>query len=687
MPGSDLHALLIGIDHYPPPDGLYPDLKGAVADASAMKHYLRKDLQIPEARIQALTSTATPSGEPLEPASRRPTYDNMVCALERLRLEANPGDQVLIYYSGHGGRTRTLIPEIKGAKAFDESLVPSDIGNPDEPYLRDVELILIVQQMLLKELYVNLVLDCCHSGSALRGRSTPRGIRTVDFRQRPATSKVASIRDLARHWQKLLSQGKSLREARPSKSWLPYPQRYACLAACQPRARAYEFPFRGEGYRGVLTHYLLSALRHLGPGAKSGSLSTYIQSQIESSKNHHRRQVPLLQGDPDQPFFRGRPQSLTARYSVPGVEVIEVDSLRNCVRLQTGRVHGVHPGARVAIYSPTSDSQTQAPTEAVVVESGAESSWAAVESFSGRSSLEVGAKALLIAPESATWRPRKVALPNDESDFEDTMSLLADALKPHRSWLDLAAPGEFCDFQMKLANGHYEILNSSGEPLLALGPALPARAVEEIAERLLHLARYQFVAEINNADPRAPRLEAELYPLPPGYDPDRPETIEGAEPGKVIKVKSGSAVCLVIRNPAVASPWRGTLNVTVLDLDPDWGIEQIYPWRDEAAYEPLDRGGEVWVPLNVSLTEGLPRGRDILKVFASTEPTRFHHLEERPLSTSKKSTTTRGSVETPEALFSSAFDRRSRRLGSGRRGENADRYWTVQHLEIHLEHP
>ena len=64
----------------------------------------------------------------------------MVNAFKKVTDMAQPGDQVYIHYSGHGGRATTAYPELKGDDGLDETLVPLDIGNSEARYLRDIEL-------------------------------------------------------------------------------------------------------------------------------------------------------------------------------------------------------------------------------------------------------------------------------------------------------------------------------------------------------------------------------------------------------------------------------------------------------------------------------------------------------------------------------------------------------------------
>jgi Caspase domain len=69
-----------------------------------------------------------------------------------------------IHYSGHGGRAPTMFRSLKGANGLDEALVPTDIGNSEARYLRDLELARLLNGMVDKGLIVTVVLDSCHCG-------------------------------------------------------------------------------------------------------------------------------------------------------------------------------------------------------------------------------------------------------------------------------------------------------------------------------------------------------------------------------------------------------------------------------------------------------------------------------------------------------------------------------------------
>ena len=195
-----LHALLIAADCYLPnhlPEGSYLNLGGCVRDVQLIEDFLRNRLLLKEDRLIKLTSTNVGTSAPAEPPERRPTYENIIAAFKDLTQKADPGDHLYIHYSGHGGRTPTLLPKVKGEGGIDEALVPIDIGNSTARYLRDIELAKLLQDTITKGLRVTMVLDSCHSGGATRGPdSAIRGVAFIDRTERPSESLVGSPEEL-----------------------------------------------------------------------------------------------------------------------------------------------------------------------------------------------------------------------------------------------------------------------------------------------------------------------------------------------------------------------------------------------------------------------------------------------------------------------------------------------------------
>ncbi len=191
---SQFYALLIGIDYYES-NPYYDSLMGAVKDIDLVHTYLRNTLKIPQEQITKLIS-------PLEQESKLqvtrgteqeiilPTYKNIIKAFDELTQKATTGDIIYIHYSGHGGRAKTLFPEIKPDKQ-DEGIVPRDIGESGQ-YLRDVEIATLLKRMTDKGLIVSVVFDSCHSGGATRGDYAIRGSSEIDNNDRDFQSLVAN---------------------------------------------------------------------------------------------------------------------------------------------------------------------------------------------------------------------------------------------------------------------------------------------------------------------------------------------------------------------------------------------------------------------------------------------------------------------------------------------------------------
>ncbi|KAK0205780.1 hypothetical protein DFS33DRAFT_1228998, partial [Desarmillaria ectypa] len=92
---SRFWAVLIGVDAYQS-----SPLRGAVSDASLMREFLIDDLGVPERRIQCLLGPQNPIPGDLLTPSRA----NIVNTLHSLisNDEIQRGDNIIIYYAGHG---------------------------------------------------------------------------------------------------------------------------------------------------------------------------------------------------------------------------------------------------------------------------------------------------------------------------------------------------------------------------------------------------------------------------------------------------------------------------------------------------------------------------------------------------------------------------------------------------------
>jgi len=648
---ATLFALLIGIDCYLPNrlpgGGSYPSLQGCVRDITHVENFLKTTMHLTDNQIIKLTATSTEAREPSEPHTRWPTYKHMIEAFLRLTAMAQPGDQVYIHYSGHGGRTPTVFPDLKGEHGLDESLVPLDIGSPDGQYLRDVELAHILQTMVEKGLLVTIVLDSCHSGGATRGvgRANVRGLNIIDTTPRPSQSLVASRDILSQSWRRL-SQA-TTRNINSSSGWLPESQGYVLLAACSSSESAYEFDFNGTEKNGALTYWLLDSFKQLGLDYTFKRLHNRLIAKIHSQ---FEQQTPQLQGDGDRVVF-GRSR-LPSPYAVT---VMKVDLPRTRVRLNTGRTQAVQKGAQFAVYPPGETDFANIMKRQAVVEVtdvDATSSWASIVTSSSSGTIEQGDSAVLFDPGNARLR-RTVSLLH-QADLppalpqEKALHAVKEALASSR-FVEVATGETPPDFQVVVnALGAYDIWDPTGHPLANLRPALSIKypnAAARLAHRLVHLAKYRNIQQLDNGDSLsslARRLVVELAGVQVTFDPevDRPNAPPYGDP--TVTLKQDEWTFLRIKNTSALE-----LNITVLDFAPDWSITQVVPTPEGIYSDPLDPGSELILPFQAFLPEGYTEGTDVLKVFATVGSTNFHWLELPPLDQAATSQVTRGRPANP----------------------------------------
>jgi hypothetical protein len=237
----------------------------------------------------------------------------------------------------------------------------------------------------------------------------------------------------------------------------------------------------------------------------------------------------------------------------------------------------------------------------------------------------VGSQAVLL--QSADLRTRRdVAVVIDDPTHKQQ---LAAAIAGQGNGFIAAVDGGKSDFQVAVnPQQEYEIWDAAGAPLPNLRPPIrvnDADAQARLVSRLVHLAKYANVRELSAPDATAARnLEVTL------------STLSGErekEAGSAPIYKPGEKVKMVIRNtqqPGAANDPGRILNITVLDLGPDWSITQIFP-AGAAAFEPLDPEGTFEFEFEAFLPDDRVEGLDILKVFATQATTNFRWLQLPPL--------------------------------------------------------
>jgi Caspase domain len=631
---SKLHALLIGINCYLPnllPNGLYyKSLHGCVGDALLVDDFLRTRVGLSPENILKLTSTDNGKGKPVEPRSHWPTYENIVNAFRTLTKTAQPGDQVFIHYSGHGGRARTTKPfrKLKGTDGLDEVLVPMDLGNSEGRYLRDTELHFLLRAMVDRGLIVTLVLDSCHAGGGTRSavplvkpnsdKSGTRGINEVDLTEREHVSLVAEDDELIREWQR---RSGNTRQATVGSSWLLEPQGYVLLAACRSNEEANEYPFDGKQTHGALTYWMIESLAQIGPDFNYKLLHDSVLARVHSQFSN---QTPQLEGEANRVVFGAGDMP-----SYYGITVIQVKDDGSLI-LNAGRAHGLQPGARLNVFA-VDDRQPGAgerriATVEVTTAGDVETHAKIIDQRPGKA-LQPGCQAILADVGSIRLR-RRIGLTTGAPSgaTAKAMQMVARAVaKREDGFLTTSTNGDVPDYVLTInTDGEYIICDAAGFEIPNIRPPLKVESAsaEAVVQRLVHLARYANVRELGNTSTQSQltqKVTVDLVGKAPKY-------VEGEKPAlqsfkRASAVKDGEWIFLRIRNN-----YSTAVNITILDLQPNWEISQAYPARG-GAFESLDPGAELVLPVEMTLPPGCEKGTDILKIFVTVDPTSFRWLE------------------------------------------------------------
>jgi caspase domain-containing protein len=673
-----IHALLIGIDYYLPntiPGApIYKSLNGCVKDIDNVETFLKSKIGVSDKNIIKLISSFRNKTDKeknvlgngtIDKSENLPTYDNIVAKFNEIVESSKKGDYVYFHYSGHGGRVPTLIPKLKGANGLDETIVPMDIGDQNARYVRDIEMATIINRMVSKELLVTLVLDSCHSGGITRGNggATVRGTDLVDTSPRPNTSFVATVEELSANWKNMTGRDETSNPLQTrnvvsfANGWLPQPKGYVLLAACRPSELAYEFAFEGDEKNGALTFFLLKSLSNIDKKMTFKVLHDQIVAKIHSK---FPQQTPMLEGEGDRIIFG----SLTVDKPY-AVNVMDTDETKG-VLLNTGQAQGVRKGALFAIY-PSGFSDYNQKDErlaiAEVVERGATNSWARIKENYNKGVISQGSQAVLIDPVSIELI-KKVYLvdlfdDNGNNNNSNNLDMNKRKLKLEelknvieqegKGFIELSTIGSInkSDFQINVdEKGYYEIWDPAGNEIPNLNPKLNAfenNSSSLLVKRLVHLVKYYNIQQLDNYDKHSDikgKLLVDLFAVRSDFESgDKPDLQNLETEGNVKKTKVGQKLLLRLSNTFSRDSGR-VLNVTVLDLQPDWGITQVYP--NNGYYIPLDPEQEELLPLSVDLPSSYKQGKDIIKVFAVLDQTNFHWLELPPLDQPISKSITRG---------------------------------------------
>lgn len=170
---AEMHALLVGVSDYPTLPADVERTPGARNDVLLMREVLlRRGFR--HDRIGTLAD-GLPDAQP-------PTRANILQALDDISAAVEPGDTVLVHFSGHG----SLEPGARPGEGPSPIFLPADIGRWDGGIgavtnaITRQDLRLRMDRITDRGAFVWGVFDACHSTALVRGpETTPRPVRFV----------------------------------------------------------------------------------------------------------------------------------------------------------------------------------------------------------------------------------------------------------------------------------------------------------------------------------------------------------------------------------------------------------------------------------------------------------------------------------------------------------------------------
>lgn len=307
---AEVRAVLVGVGDYQVLDA---DLKGPTHDVRLMAEVLAG-----RGVAEMVVLTADPLGLPDGAETGQPVRAEILAALEAAAAASDPGDTVVFYFSGHGAQA----PDMSGDEGggYDEILLPADaagwkgaIGAVENAILDD-ELQTWAQAALARGVKVVGLIDACHSATGFRALGGAGVARVVE--------------------EGLLGIPQDVVPA-AGDPVPPLSGEFVFLYSSQSDQRSFEYPL-GDGatWHGEFTLRLAQVLRDAPEASWAQVLAATREAMVQGpARQMPEGEGPLLEA---QVFGQG---AGAARLAVSGG------------RLEAGLLHGLGPGAEVALYA------------------------------------------------------------------------------------------------------------------------------------------------------------------------------------------------------------------------------------------------------------------------------------------------------------------------------------------------
>ena len=514
--------------------------------------------------------------------------------LESITDAINQGDCIYIHYSGHGTGNSTT----KGVLNDDVALVLLDEDQKSEYYYWTAQLAERLNRMIQKGAAVTLVLDCCYSGAVQRHSSLDRWL--------PYDPKL-DLRTADDHQQGLAVRNTAIfRDASMQMNWKLDAERYTILTACGPHQRAKSFRNKEDNiHYGVLSYYLYETLATIGLSASHITIHKRVLHRILNCLPS-QQQSPMLYGNTMQTFFG---QSKIDR-SNGSIGIIRTSA--GLFRLSGGYAHGLSLDDELTVASARDlaglDESNSPHFEARIIE--IEGLTSRLE-IADRGPAEVRSGWLVIPRRRSCLAAVKIHLSQDLDDCQDWIEMLAERSLTARIGDHQAAD----TLNLDIVGNHYKVSDNKSCTL----PNLPVLTYghtdrKHVCDILEHLAQFHMVQKLDNSGPSCYFLPDVLVSV--SHDTNTYNNDD------LILIKHLDVIEISVQNNGSFPVY-----VSVLDLGPQWQVEDVYRGSWFVVQGNSTRSEEVEIAIPPELLDAGQSCKETIKVLVTSEPTSFDMLE------------------------------------------------------------
>ena len=272
-------ALLVGINKYPDPRN---ELRGCVNDILEMEHFIAETNKVySKQNIKKLTN-------------KEATKKGILTQLKWLIDGAEPGDQLLFHYSGHGAQAPTKFTSLE-KDGLDEIICPYDFDGTNNTSLRDKEFAQLFAA-IPKGVHFVWISDSCHAEDLSRDPFITDETNKVEnthykhYRYFTGLTHFEKMEDEANDQADI-----TIGRIAPIISLL----NGALLSACQSHELSAD-TYINKRFIGAFTHYLIENLNKYSGNKNMRSIIGLVNKDLE--KNGYD-QSPQSEGLLENNFF------------------------------------------------------------------------------------------------------------------------------------------------------------------------------------------------------------------------------------------------------------------------------------------------------------------------------------------------------------------------------------------------